>query len=94
MGWLSEVGVCEHILRNVCLRPPQRGAGWPAHAEWRKGNKVPLKSSEAPPRFFQVVIDNKVAGEKRRMKGELEKQLAAWSEWQEFAQVEKLDDKE
>lgn len=58
MGWLSAVGICQHIHRRLLLRDKPRGAQLPAALELRKDRPLPGGSSREQMDFWQVYIDN------------------------------------
>lgn len=58
MGWLSAVGVCQHLHRQLLLAKPPSGAGLPRTVELRKDRPFPGGSSTVQPSWWQVYIDN------------------------------------
>ena len=62
MGWLSAVGICQHLLRRLALRSPPNGAGLPPHRETRKDCAQVPGNDRRVTAFFQQYIDNFDAG--------------------------------
>ena len=50
MGWLSSVGIAQHLIRELVLRAPRLGADLPPHRELRKDRSLthgPAGTAEA-----------------------------------------------
>ena len=62
MGWLSAVGICQHLLRQKLLCPSPAGAGLPRQSEMRKDRTPSTQSDRRVNEFFQQYIDNYDAG--------------------------------
>ena len=60
MGWLSSVGVAQHLIRELTLRAPKLGAGLPAAAELRRDTDLPKasKAGRAAFEFWSVYLDD------------------------------------
>lgn len=59
MGWLSSVGVAQHLIRELALRAPRLGAGLPAAAELRRDADPPQGvSSAGAASFWSVYMDD------------------------------------
>ena len=62
MGWLSAVGVCQYLHRQMLVAPPPLGAGLPMTAELRRDKPLPAGLDRRVRRFFEVYIDNYDSG--------------------------------
>ena len=58
MGWISAVGVCQHLARNLLLRASSRTKELPLDAELRRRRPVPLSGREDESASWEVYIDN------------------------------------
>ena len=60
MGWLSSVGVAQHLIRELALRAPKLGAGLPPKAELRRDADLPGPSDgkDAAYEFWSVYLDD------------------------------------
>ena len=58
MGWLSGVGICQHLHRQLLLGQPPLGAVLPHGAELRKDSILQLSLDGRVRRFFEIYIDN------------------------------------
>eukprot|EP00974_Lingulodinium_polyedra_P030831 2968080-Lingulodinium_polyedra.AAC.1 len=47
MGWLSSVGVAQHLIRELMLAIPKWGAGLPPSRELRKDRPLPGNGADA-----------------------------------------------
>jgi len=63
MGWLSAVGVCQSLHRELLTSQVPRGAGLPGKAELRKGRSPSAAADGRIAQFFQAYIDNYDEGE-------------------------------
>ena len=62
MGWLSSVGVAQHLIRKLALSIPRWGADLPPLREIRKDRSLPNFEAGAK-RFWSVYLDNSDSGE-------------------------------
>ena len=59
MGWLSSVGVAQHLIRELALRAPKLGAGLPLHSELRRDCDPPRRRhKDGGERFWSVYMDD------------------------------------
>ena len=60
MGWLSSVGVAQHLIRELTLRAPTLGAGLPAGAELRRDVDLPGPGAQGDGayEFWSVYMDD------------------------------------
>ena len=81
MGWLSSVGVAQHLIRELALRAPRLGADLPLRSELRRDCAPPRKRERhGGERFWSVYMDDfdvAEAGEKE----EVLKKVGEVHEW-------------
>ena len=58
MGWLSAVGICQSLHREILLRSRPGGAALPRAMELRKDKPAPGAHGDRLQHFFQSYIDN------------------------------------
>ena len=58
MGWVSAVGVCQHLHRQLLKTASPLGAGLPPPCELRKDRVLPGGSTQVGMSWWQVYIDN------------------------------------
>ena len=58
MGWLSAVGVCQHLHRQMLLLERSRGAGLDKAKEMRKDSRAPHALDRRVREFYKIYIDN------------------------------------
>ena len=58
MGWISAVGVCQHLHRRLLLASTSRGAGLPPLREARKDRPFPGSGDHPQVSWWQTYIDN------------------------------------
>ena len=58
MGWLSSVGIAQHLIRQLILASSQPGARLPLAAELRKDVTMPSAADGANCSFWSVYLDD------------------------------------
>jgi hypothetical protein len=59
MGWLSSVGIAQHLHRRLMLTSPSSGAGLPTDQELRKDKELPVcVGTPGGEHLWQVYLDN------------------------------------
>ena len=86
MGWLSAVGICQHVLRCLNQKP---GVSLPGELELRKDRPVPVNQLHRTRAFFQQYIDNWDAGEVALLRDVLNRvpRGCELSQWQDAIQA-------
>ena len=82
MGWLSSVGVAQHLIRQLVLRAPKLGAGLNAKAELRRDKQFPTAALGVAQHIWQVYLDDFDEANVGRFKEVLAHQGQV-SEWQQ-----------
>ena len=57
MGWISAVGIAQHLARQLATLPPPRGAGLPRHQEVRRDTVLPGGSAADQGATWQVFLE-------------------------------------
>eukprot|EP00974_Lingulodinium_polyedra_P019997 1933702-Lingulodinium_polyedra.AAC.1 len=58
MGWLSAVGVMQHVARNLMLWPPPKGAGLSPALEVRRDREFPRQGVSAEEALWSAYLDD------------------------------------
>ena len=82
MGWLSSVGIAQHLIRQLILAASQPGARLPPAAELRKDVAMPAAPDGSNCDFWSVYLDDFDCAELGGIE-ELAKREGEVSEWQQ-----------
>ena len=58
MGWLSSVGIAQHLIRQLMLRAPSLGAGLPPGREIRKDRPMPSTTKDYVNLFWDAYVED------------------------------------
>jgi len=81
MGWLSSVGIAQHLIRQLMLAAPRWGAGLDPHSELRRDQPLPRRDARGCWRFWSAYLDDFDNAESGTRE-ELEAKLGEVGEWQ------------
>ncbi len=83
MGWLSSVGIAQHLIRELALRAPRLGAGLPLARELRRDAEMPgAERQDGASRFWSVYSRDFDAREVAERK-EVLRRVGKFPTWQE-----------